>query len=236
MKMKKLLLVALLTFCFSIFVGCAGFSTARTPNLEANKTEAKIDPAPVIMTVYELQRFADGHVCTPGDAVGHAAEKGFNKSFVTASGKSPIMRKASEAPTEDVNYLLFLDVINNEHGLNQAKLSGYTLLIIPGVTSADTVVRGTLYEAATGRQIATLEASAETTVIFWLGLLPVLPISIIANKISPKKDQIEQCFSDVFIQVSETIRNRPMPAAIPGSRIKIEEDPDTGKRSVKVSG
>lgn len=234
--MKRLLLVALLIFCFSSFVGCAGFSTAHTPNLESKKTEARVEPAPVIMTVYEVQRFADGNVCAPGDVMGRVAEENFNKTFVTASGKSPIMRKASEAPTENVNYVLFLDVVNNEHGLKWAKLSGYTLLIIPAVTSADTVVRGTLYEASTGSQIATLEASSETTVIFWLGLLPVLPISIIVNKVSPKENSIEQCFYDVFIQMSETIRNRPMPAAIPASRIKIEENPDTGKRSVKVSG
>lgn len=234
--MKKLLLVALLMFCFSSFVGCATFSTAHTPNLAAKKTEASADPAPVIMTVYELQRFLEGNVCAPGDAMGQIAEKGFNKSFVAASGKSPIMRKASEAPTEDVNYVFFVDVVNKEQGIKWAKFSAYTLLIIPGVSSADTVVRGTLYEASTGRQIATLEASAETTAVFWLGLLPVLPITIIANKISPKEDPIEQCFSDVFIQISETIRSQPMPAAIPASRIKIEEDPDTGKRSVKVSG
>ncbi len=234
--MKKRLLVVILIFCFSGYMGCATFSTTHTPNLAIKKTEPIVEPPPVIMTVYELQRFADGNICAPGNITGRVAEEGFNKIFVAASAKSPIMRKASEAPTENVNYVLFLDVVNNERGMKWAKLSGYTLLIIPGVSYADTVVRGTLYDASTGQQIATIEASTETTVIFWLGLLPVAPIIMIVNKVTSKGEPITQCFSDVFIQLSEAIRNRPVPAAIPASRIKIEENPDKGRRSVKVSG
>ncbi len=235
--MKKLFLVAMLMICFSCFTGCATFTNTHTPNLSAKITEAAVDPAPVIMTVFEVQRFMDGNFLAPGDTTGRISQEGFNKNYVAASAKSPIMLKASETPTEDVNYLLFLDIVNNEQGVKWAKLSGYTLLIIPGVTSAGTVVRGTLHEAATGRQIAILEASMETTMIFWLGLLPVVPITIIANKVGgPKENLIELCFSDVFIQLSKTIRNRPMPVAIPASRIKIEENQDGTKRSVKIAG
>jgi len=235
--MKKLFLVVLLMICYFCLAGCAVFTKTHTPNLSAKKTEVAVEPAPVIMTVFDVQRFSDGQFLAPGDMTGRISQEGFNKSYVVASGKSPIMRKASEVPSEDVNYVLFLDVINNEQGVKSVKLSGYTLLIIPGVTSADTVVRGTLYEASTGQQIATLEASMDLTMIFWLGLLPVMPITMIVNSVAgPKENQIEQCFYDVFIQISETIRNRPMPAAIPASRIKIEENQDSGKRSVKIAG
>lgn len=234
--MKKLLLTVLVMFCFSCLIGCAGFSTRHSPTLESKMTERAVDPAPVIMASYELHSLKDGNIVAPGGVAGRSAERLYAKVFLKALQKSPIMRKASEAPTEDVNYVLLLDVLSHGEDSKWITLSFLTLTIIPGFMNSDLTVRGTLYEAANGQQVASYEVSVENTGIVWLGLLPVVPVTLIMRAVGAKDTGDEWCLADIFIQVSETIKNRPMPVAIPASRIKIEENQDSGKRSVKIAG
>jgi len=234
--MKKLLLTVLMMFCFSCLVGCASFSNRHSPTLESKMTERAVEPAPVIMASYELHSLKDGNIVAPGGVAGRSTERLYAKVFLKALQKSPIMRKASEAPTEDVNYVLLLDVINKSGDPKWISLSVITLTIIPGFMSGDQTVRGTLYEAANGQQVASYEASMDFTMVSWLGLLPVMPVNLIMRAAGAKETADEWCLADIFVQMSETIKNRPMPAAIPASRIKIEENPDSGKRSVKIAG
>ncbi len=76
----------------------------------------------------------------------------FNDAYTRTAKESPMMRYAGNqlAP---INYILFLDTAINEHGQAMAIIGGLSLMLFPVVVDSDVIVTGTLYEAATGKEV-----------------------------------------------------------------------------------
>lgn len=228
--MKKAFYVLLLVLCVSWLGGCATWIDKRIPDLGAKMSEAIVKPPPVIMTVFEHEHQMEGD---RRDWATTLSKPLYLEALAEASKTSSIMIKASEAPTEDVNYILFLDTINNEHGQAMAILGGLSLMLLPTFPSVSHIIKASLYEAATGLEIAAFEASTEQTTMIWLPLLPFTPITMI---IAPKrKDSLDPCFTDIFIQVAQAIKDRPMPVAVPPSKIKIKKETEHVKRNIRIT-
>jgi len=226
MTMKRLFLIFLIFF----LSGCATYIEKRVPDLGVTSPEMAVEPPPVIMTVFEHEHQMEGD---KKDWATEITDPMYREAFAEASKKSPIMRKASEAPTEDVNYILFLDTINNEHGQAMAIISGLSLMILPTFPSVSHIVKASLYEAATNLEVAAFEARTEQTTVIWLPLLPFTPITMI---MAPgRQESIDPCFTDVFIQIAQAIQDRPMPAAVPASKIKIKKEPEHIKRTIRIA-
>lgn len=227
--MKRLLLCSILLLCLSFLSGCFSYIDKRVPDLGATMTEPSTDKSPVIMTVFEHEHQMEGN---RKDWATSITDSLYRESLTETSKKSPVMKKASETPTEDVNYILFLDTINNEHGQAMAIIGGLSLMILPTFPSVSHIVKASLYEAATNIEVAAFEARTEQETVVWLPLLPFTPLTL---ALAPgRKELLDPCFNDIFIQIAQVIKDRPLPVAVSPSKIKIKKEPERIKRTIKI--
>jgi len=207
--------------------GCVMWQGQRVPNLVQTTKEPATAPAAIkVVLGHQHKMERDRREWAEG-----LSNSVFVKGYDNAVKTSPVMKYASQSPTAPVSYVLFLDTAINEHGEAMAIISGLSLMLIPAVADSDIIVTGTLYEAATGKEVGVYDAKGKIETLIWLPLLPVTPFALFA---APGQKTYDDTFTDVFIQLANQLQNQPVPEAVDPARLEIERVPEHIKREIRV--
>lgn len=207
--------------------GCAMWQGKRTPDIPPNAKEPLVEPVPSIKVVFGHEHKMEGDRREWAEGL---SSREFTNSYERTAKESPVMRYAGNqlAP---INYLLFLDTAINEHGQAMAIISGLSFMLFPVVLDSDVIVTGTLYEAATGREVGIYEGKGKVNVLVWLPLLPAAPITMI---LAPGKELYDDSFRAVYYQMAEALKGQPLPPAIEPGRVDIQRVPEHVQREIRI--
>ena len=174
--------------------GCIIYQGDRQPNLVAGGFNPATSGAPRIEVVLHHVHTMDG-----SDAGGMATDltyKEMKESFERVRGQTPFLANAAIG-TAKPEYVLDLDTEVAEHGKTSAIVSGLSLMLIPGFTSSDVVVRASLKDPD-GQTLGHYEAKGQIKMVVELLLLPALPVTAF---MSPGKEVYDDTYKDVLLQV-----------------------------------
>ncbi len=223
--------------CLSAILLCSGClmrSGDRVPDLisrgAAVKPQDGTPPAIKLVFTHEHQMEGDSRRGAPEGTTGRQ----FRAALDRVQKESRILSRASQNPYFDVQYLLFLDTLVNEHDQVWAFISGSSFFLIPVTMTSDYVVTGTLYEAYSGEKLGVYEASVKHYTAIWLPLAALMPVTLF---LQPGAEELyDDTFRDLFAQVELSLEGRPSPRAVPANSLVIEEEPAHIRRTIRPVG
>ena len=212
-------------------VGCVAWQGPRTPNLVRTASEPAVNPPPVMWAILGWDETV---------RLDEASRREFALSLNRTMRCSPVLQSSwwTVGPTLDqatapVHYVLFLDVSSDTTAQFWMALDVFFGMIFPAKSTESVKVTGSLYEAATGKELGAYEAKAALNRLAWLPLLPALPFVL---AFGPTSDELyDSTFKDIFIQVATELQHRDLPATADPLQLQIKRTPAHQSRTIHAN-